>query len=416
MYGSPVNADLARPTRLRGESIGFAVAAGVTFGLAISAVAFAQPGPPPTAGSVAVPAPPWFYVRSDDLQSQMRLGAEMLLRAQLDVIGDAPSAATPVTTLRPVVAGYVYKKWIRFATSMELAANPPYLLSAYVELQPTESFGLRLGQQGTPYSRHEFAYGASQLLMPEWDQVANYFWTGYDKGATAFGATRDSLVEWQLGSYLGSPLRQFTTIPGNYLFTSRLVVNPMGKVGATEYAYAEAAAPAPLRYSMGLSGFTSKATLAVENFNPTTFLFDTVPTGSASRDQGLGVDLLFQSPRVVALAEGYLRHVEPEGSGAEYTSVGAFAQADVLVYRRAIDAAVRLSWADVNLAVAHDAAYAFEVTNTWYVRPRQLAVKLRYGYGRQIEPLNGASTAGLAPLIFPQPEIHLLTAQLTLAI
>jgi hypothetical protein len=123
----------------------------------------------------------------------------------------------------------------------------------------------------------------------------------------------------------------------------------MGKVGATEYSYAEAAAPAPLRYSMGLSGFTSKATLAVENFNPTTFLFDTVPTGSASRDQGLGVDLLFQSPRVVALAEGYLRHVEPEGSGAEYTSVGAFAQAGVLVYRRAIDAAVRLSWADVNL-------------------------------------------------------------------
>jgi hypothetical protein len=54
---------------------------------AIASLASADPGPAQKADS-AVPDP-WFYLRSDDSQSRMRLGAEMLMRAQLDVVGGA---------------------------------------------------------------------------------------------------------------------------------------------------------------------------------------------------------------------------------------------------------------------------------------------------------------------------------------
>ena len=54
----------------------------------------------------------------------------------------------------------------------------------------------------------------------------------------------------------------------------------MGPVGSTEYAYITDEGPAPLRVSFTLQGSYGKVQSAVENFNPTAFIFGLSPSFS----------------------------------------------------------------------------------------------------------------------------------------
>lgn len=357
-----------------------------------------------------------FVLRTKDGNNKLHLGLQSLTHAQVTINGKA-QVQDPFVTLRPIMEGNIYRKWIRFWTSLELAANPVYLLDSYVEIQPIDEFGLRIGQQWTPISRHEYLYGPHQLLFPEWDQVSDYFWTGRDKGITAFGSFAKNLFAYQVGAYLGSPLRQFQTIRGNYLFTARVELNPRGLPGNTEFAYAEKDndKPVPFKYAIGVNGWTSKANSSIENFNPSTFVFDTVPTGVTTVNHGVGADFLLQSNRVMALVEWYFRRTDPHQGLPMYSATGGFGQLGYLFYKRKLDAAVRLSWADVNLDVGHDQTYGVELNSTWYFHAPNIAFKLRYGYGHQQQPLDGATTAGGAPLVLPVPHVHVMTAQVNLS-
>lgn len=357
-----------------------------------------------------------FVIRTKDGNNKLHFGLQSLTHAQVTINGKA-QVQSPFVTLRAIMEGNIYRKWIRFWTSMELAANPVYLLDSYVEIQPLDEIGLRIGQQWTPISRHEYLYGPHQLLFPDWDQVSNYFWTGRDKGITAFGSFAKNLFAYQVGAYLGSPLRQFETIRGNYLFTARAELNPRGVPGNTEFAYAEKDndKPVPFKYAIGVNGWTSKANSSVENFNPSTFMFETVPTGVTTVNHGVGADFLLQSNRVMALVEWYFRRTDPHQGLPKYSATGGFGQLGYLFYKRKLDAAVRLSWADVNLDEGHDQVYGVELNSTWYFHSPNIAFKLRYGYGHQQEPLNGATTSGGAELVLPVPHVHVMTAQVNLS-
>lgn len=355
-----------------------------------------------------------FVLRSPDEEDfSLRIGLQSAIRAQVAVNGKA-QLTSPFMTLRPILEGNLFKKWIRYWTSLELASNPVYLLDSYVEVQPVDAIGVRLGQQWTPFSRHEAIYGPHELLFPEWSAVADYFWTGRDKGATVFGTFLDKKLDYQVGGYLGTPLRQFTTIRGNYLFVARVGVSPNGPVGS-EHAYADGDDPAPFRYAIGVNAATSKVDAATENFNPSTFKFDVVPTGNTTVNQLVGADIFVQSSRVVALAEGYVRRTDPHGGNPDYTAVGAFAQLGVLIYQRSVDAALRLSWADVNVDADRDTGAGVEVASTWYVHSPNVAFKLRYGYGSQRTPLGGGTSSGGAPLILAPGPTQIMTAQINTA-
>lgn len=394
----------------------------------VSSRAIAQPAEAAPEG--AEPAPPreadaraeggyfsgkGFVLRSSDEAFKLRVGLQSALRGQVRIDGKA-QVVSPFMTLRPILEGSIYKKWIRYWTSLELASNPVYLLDSYVEIQPLDAIGVRLGQQWTPFSRHEAISGPHQLLMPEWDVVSDYFWTGRDKGATIFGSFADQKIDYSVGAYLGNPLRQFTTIRGNYMFLARLSVSPNGPVGS-EYAYADDAdTPAPFRWAFAVNGATSKVTPATENFNPSTFKFDVVPTNVTNINQTLGADFFVQSPRVVALAEGYVRRTDPNSTGADYTSIGGFVQAGVLVYERKVDVAARFSWADVNIDADHDNGFGIEAASSWYLHAPNVVFKLRYGYGSQMTPPDGSTTSsGAAPLILSPGRLHVMTVQVNTA-
>lgn len=353
-----------------------------------------------------------FVLRSSDEAFKLRLRLQSAIRASVRINGKA-QLANPFMTLRPVLEGNLYKKWIRFWTSLELAANPVYLLDSYVEIEPVPEFGIRAGQQWTIFSRHEAIYGPGQLLLPEWSPVADYFWPGRDKGITLYGATAEGKIDYSLGAYMGSPLRSFQPIRGNYQLMARFGVSPNGPVGS-EYAYAEPGTPDEFRYAIGVNAVTSKVDQGAENFNPSTFKFEVTPTGETKLYNMVGADVLIQTPVLMASAEGYMRRTDPHAPGPDFTSIGGFAQAGVLVYKHDVDLVARFNWVDVNYDADHDTAIAIEGGGNYYIHAPWVIFRLRYAYGSQRTPTEGvgATSSGGAPLIISPGTVHVITAQI----
>lgn len=336
-----------------------------------------------------------FYIESIDGAWMLRPGLSAAYKFEPRYLNGQAQNRDTLYAVRPSLSGTVVRRWIRFLTEAELAQNPPYLLYSYVEIQPVAALGLRIGQQNTPFSRHE-NYGFTRILFPDTDTVANYFWTGRDKGVTAFGDLASDRVAYHAGLYAGSPLRQFTTIAGNYVVEGRLALNPLGKPRDAEYAYVLEAQPAPLRVSFALQGYYGRVQSATENFDPNTFNFQVQATGMTTTEGAGGADVLLQSRLVVLLAEGYGRRTTPQGS-ASYTSFGAWGQVGVLIWPRQLDAALRVSWANPSTALSHDRFVSGEAQIAWYVSVPALIMKLRYGIGDQASP----GSAQLGDVVLP---------------
>ena len=155
-------------------------------------------------------------ISSPDGQSTLRVGLDAIYKFEPRTLNGDWQNRDAIYAARPFLGGTVFRPWIRFLTEVELAQNPPYLLYSWLEVQPRPEIGFRIGQQDTPISRHE-NFGVMRTLLPETDVVAEYFWTGRDKGVTVFGALGNDRVDYYAGVYGGSPLRQFTTLAGNYV-------------------------------------------------------------------------------------------------------------------------------------------------------------------------------------------------------
>ena len=327
-----------------------------------------------------------FIIASPDERYRLRIGLQSVLKAELIWRDEEFQDRTPLYTVRPILAGNFWKKWIQFWTSLELARNPVYLLDSYVDIKPWQEFGVRVGQQYTPLSRHE-SHAPEQLLFPEYAPVAEYFWSGRDKGITAFGTLGEQL-DYYAGFYGGSPLRQSTSFAGNYLFEGRLTYSPMGPVGATEYPYIvpDGEPPAPTRVSFTLQGFYGRVESAEENFNPNTFLFVATATDVTSKNATLAADTLIQGPWFVLFAEGYYRSLDPGEAGDDYDSVGAWGQLGVLLIPNRLDIGARISWLNASTSLDDDQLAIVEAQVAYYAHAPNLVFRLRFGYADQEAP------------------------------
>jgi Phosphate-selective porin O and P len=352
-----------------------------------------------------------FVLRSPDGNNALRIGLEGAYRFEPKYLNGVSQDRVAILSARPSLAGNVVRPWIKFLTTAELADNPPYLLYAYLDVRPVKAFGIRAGQQDTPFSRHE-SFGLYRVLFPETGPVADYFWTGRDKGVTAYGSLDADRLDYYAGYYGGSPLRQFTTIAGNYVVEGRVTVNPMGKVGETEYAYVLGDAPAPTRFSFTLQGYLGKIQDASENFDSDTFLYQATPSGTTNKERAGGADLFFQSRRLMFTTEGYLRRTYPDGSPS-YLSLGLWGQLGVLLLPKRLDAAVRISWTNPSTTLADDLFFSAEGQLAYYISAPTLIVKLRYGYGNQQSP--GMSALGAVTLPATAGRTQLITFQINLS-
>jgi len=337
-----------------------------------------------------------FALRSaGDANDVLRVGLQAAYRVEPTFLNGKSQDRTAILSARPSVGGSFVRPWITFLTTAELANNPPYLLYTYLDLRPFPALGIRLGQQDTPFSRHE-SFGLYRIIFPETGPVSGYFWSGRDKGLTVYGTLAERL-DYYAGLYAGSPLRQFTTIAGNYVGEGRITVNPMGKMGDAEYAYVLGDGPAPWRVSFTLQGYVGKVQSATENFNPNSFQLTTTASGMTTKQETGGADIFLQSSRVVFLTEGYLRRTDPLDGSARYTSVGAWAQLGVLIVRRTLDVAVQGDWANPSTSLSDDRFLATEGQVTYYLEAPTLILKLRYAYADQQTP----GTAALASVTLP---------------
>ncbi len=356
-----------------------------------------------------------FAIKSLDDEFKLRVGLQAAYRFEpywRD--GDSQNRRT-FFVLRPFLEGHVFRKWIRYWTSFEFAGNPPYLLDSFVEIQPEPEIGLRIGQQWSPISRHEY-YGPQQILFPEWAIVADYFWPGRDKGVTVMGTFlgETTPIEYWAGVYSGTPLRQFTAIDGNYVLIGRVTASPLGPAAANEALYITSKDPVPFRVSFTVQGYLAKLQSATENFNPSSFRFDVEPSGETKRQNAGSVDVWLQGERFTFLAEGYLRNTDPEGAANSRNEVGVWGQAGVMLIDRTVDAGVRLSFIDPSSKVDDDRFFAVEGQLGYYPFHNQnLVVKLRYAYGHQDTPPE--ADAGRVSLPAPTGDNQLVTLQLGLA-
>jgi hypothetical protein len=352
-----------------------------------------------------------FAFRSADGDYELRVGLQTAFRIEPKFLDGKSQDRTAILSARPYLGGSVVRPWITFLTTVELADNPPYLLYAYLDARPIREFGVRFGQQDTPFSRHE-NFGLYHIIFPETGPVAGYFWSGRDKGITVYGSVAERL-DYYAGLYGGSPLRQFTTIAGNYVGVGRVTVNPQGKMGDAEYAYVLGDEPAPWRVSVTLQGYIGKIQNGTQNFDPSSFLFTTTASGTTVEHKTAGADIFLQASRVVFLTEGYLRRTDPLDGTPSYTSVGAWAQLGVLIIRRTLDAAVQGDWTNPSTSLSDDRFLAGEGQVTYYVKAPTLILKLRYAYADQQTP--GMTALGSVKLPATAGRTQLITFQANLA-
>jgi hypothetical protein len=337
-----------------------------------------------------------FVLGSADGSYRLRVGLRAAYKLEPHYVDGVAQDRNTIVSTRPSLGGSVVRPWITFLMTAELAQNPPFLLYSYLDIRPLTEFGVRVGQQDTPYSRHE-NFGLYRIIFPETGPVSNYFWTGRDKGVTAYGSIGGDRLDYYAGVYAGSPLQQYSDIVGNYVAEGRITVNPWGKIGDAEFAYALGDESAPTRLSFTLDGYFGKVQTATQNFDPDTFAFATTPTGMTYRHQAAGADVFFQSSRLHAFAEGYLRRTTPPGSAASYLSLGAWGQVGVLLVPRHLDVAVSGSWADPSTSLSDDRLLVVEGQLTYYIAAPALILKLRYAYADQQTP----GMAALGPVTLP---------------
>ena len=170
----------------------------------------------------------------------------------------------------------------------------------------------------------------------------------------------------------------------------------------------------PFRVSATLQGYYGKVQSATENFNPSTFRFETEATGETTRQAAGGADFWLQTAWLYLYVEGFVRRTEPS-MAARYTSVGAWGQAGVPLVPKTLDIATRFNWLDASIDVGDDDFYSIEGQLAYYVSHTQgLVVKLRYAAGHQSSP--GMAALGDVPLITTPGWTQLGTLQLNIAL
>ncbi|MCY1023044.1 porin [Pyxidicoccus sp. MSG2] len=352
-----------------------------------------------------------FHLQSADGNYLLGLGLQAGYKIEPIFVDGEAESRTAFSFLRPILKGNIYRPWIRFWTSLEMAAFPIYVLDSFVEVQPIDAVGLRAGQQYTPLSRHE-SWGPQQILFPEFAPIANYFWTGRDKGVTFLGTTEH--LEYYAGIYSGSPLRTITSEPGRYQLNARLTCSPMGKPGYGELPFIMSGdkEPPPLNVSFTVQGAGGEVEQIQENFNPEAGIFKIEREGVRRFATG-SVDVFVQARRFSFFGEAYLRRTDPPGDAAHFTSFGAWVQADYVFYKKVLDAGVRLSYLDASGNVDNDLLYVGEAQLAWFVDAPYLALKLRYQIAHQESPDPAAAT-GLS-LAKDPGTTNLITLQVNLS-
>jgi hypothetical protein len=314
--------------------------------------------------------------------------------------------------LRPSLAGHFFKPWVRYAFVAEFASPVPLPIAALVEVNPWDAFGLRIGQQVTPVSRHN-SFLVEQIFFADFASVASYFWSGRQKGLTLFGSVLDGKLDYWAALYGGSPLREQTSNPHTYVGEGRVTASPMGPVNVNELPFTPDGRELPLRASVTLQGYHGEVQLTGANIDPTNSPLDPVQTPLLQTISTGGADLWLQWGRFILFGEYFQRYSESTPQRPGVTAKGAWGQLIANAWANRIGVGGRLDWIDPSSELSNDQVVEVEGQVAWFIRGPALALKLRYAWLNQSSP--DPTTLGTFVLPFAPGITNLLTLQLNLA-
>jgi hypothetical protein len=352
-----------------------------------------------------------FRIKDESGNYMLRIGFQGAYKFEPTWTNGEAQDRNALAFLRPILRGSLFKPWITFWTSMELAGNPPFLLDSYFDVVPVEEFGVRAGQQYSLISRQE-QLGPQQLFFPGWAPVAEYFWPGRDKAVQVYGFLWDKRFEYYAGVFSGTPLRQTSTIPGNYELQGRIAYNPLGAVPyGYEFPFTDKGEPLPTRVAIALQTYGGRVETAEQNFNPDNGQLTTVRTNKRHKNVAGAVDAWFQTGPLILSGEGYVRHEDDLDGTPTFTSAGAWGQAIVGLWPKVLALGAQVNWLDPNTDVDNDSAYVFQGELAWFIHVPDLVLKLRYAHVYEQQPAAPATVT----LPYAPGHTNLLTLQFNLS-
>jgi hypothetical protein len=325
-----------------------------------------------------------FRLLSPDGNWRLRIGLQVAAAYQPTFVNDQANwASYRIPYARLYASGHLWKKWIRYSFNAEFATFPAFLLDGFVEVQPRSWLGVRIGQMFTPISTHE-AHGPDELVFVDWAVVANYFWTGRDKGLEVFGESR--IIDYHVGLYADAPPSVAVSTPGHFQLIGRATIHPLGPLGSTEMPFVTSEEPVPFRCSFSFQGYWGKVTPTTVGFNPSNGFF-TRTEQSERKHAAASADVELQWRRFGFHAEYYARYVEPlDGETARFWQQGFWAQTHVTVYRRVLDVSLRFNWLDPSNQLRNDRFLSGEAQLGWWPVGGCVSLRLRYAIAHQQDP------------------------------
>jgi phosphate-selective porin len=251
---------------------------------------------------------------------------------------------------------------------------------------------LQFGQYKTPFSRQEL-YNDGVLQFPERSLATDAFKPSRDIGVMAFGNFGKGLLNYQLGVFGGAGQSTLRTNE-NVMPMLRVVVNPLGTMGASEADLQNHKTPA---LSFGANGFRN----TLRKLTDVAFEADlnyAGPAGWLGRNVGAfqtlenvdieswGVDAQFKWCGFSLQGEGFWGQAQGETSGARVYAYGYYVQGGYFILPEKLDIAGRYSYVDYNRSVARGGVSVISAATSYYFRRNALKVVLDYSRTHRKRP------------------------------
>ena len=341
------------------------------------------------------------YIRTHDRSWELRIGLLWQFRASFSSTPD-PSREVEFVPVsgRFLFAGNVAQPWIHYFVQVEMTGqqNPypaapgveaPRLLDYWLEAQPHEAFGVRVGMMRPPMSRSWIAGLNRQALFDRSD--ANGYFRNHgeapsgsvpgtnpevaadrDIGVMVFGTPGDGIFEYYAGIYNGNGYLLGRNANNSVMPLVRFAANPLGRMTYDETG-ALGNPHQPFRMQVGVSGYYNH--YGVTYTDPTDPTMS--PTAGTEEQYTLEGDLSAQFESVYLTTELYYRN-RLTADMNRHDEVGATGIASWMFLHPYLEAAVRFSLVDPNLANAGDFRQAYDVGINVYPAGNNLRFGLRY--------------------------------------
>jgi hypothetical protein len=363
-------------------------------------------------GGLGYDAEEGFRFKSEDGAYMLRVALQIAIKVEPSWNDGDHTYNGTFAFLRPILRGNFYKPWLGYRLSMDLSGEDPTVLDAYIDVARWDAFGLRIGQQVTPASRHS-SFGPAQIFFPEFAGVSSYFWSGRDRGITLYGTVLDERLDYYAGAFSGSPIDSPVNLEDNYIVEGRLTVNPFGPVNENELPFTPEGGALPGRVSFTVQGFHGRLQTDLESYNDSHSILMPQQPVSTKKTSSASGDLWLQKGRLIAFGEFYWRTQKENDAPDSIGAYGAWGQVILNAYKNLIGVGARCNWIDPNNELPSDRALEFEGQVAWFIHPPEVVLKLRYAWLDQKTP--GAARLGEFTLPFVTGTSNLATLQLTMA-